>query len=144
MKLRIKNNRPADYGVEQVGGGYTFIPPGKTRVVDAANPSAIYAKEFLVVEAEDSEVTTPPKSLSAKVRGDGTGKALPPASDEKREAPPILDVDEALSAEVVTEQPSLRKAALDHDGKAGPGGSVKGFHSTAAKGARRRRKAPSK
>lgn len=30
---------------------------------------------------------------------------------------------------------------LDHDGKAGPGGSVKGYHSTAAKGARRKKAA---
>lgn len=35
--------------------------------------------------------------------------------------------------------PAPRLDPLDHDGKDGPGGSVKGFHSTAAKGARKRK-----
>jgi hypothetical protein len=118
MKLRIKNNRQAPYGVEIVGGGYEFIQPGKTKVVDAANPSALYGKDFLEVEAADSEVTAPPASLKAKA-----------------EKPAILDVEEVLKAEVVEEKPS----PLDHDGKNGKGGSVKGYHATAAKGARRRR-----
>lgn len=104
MKLRITNNRQGPYGVEKVGGGYEFIQPGKTRTVDAANPSALYGKDFLVVEATDSEVAPPPASLKAKAKRD----------------------------------------PLDHDGKEGRGGSVKGYHSTAAKGARRRRKAAKK
>lgn len=47
-------------------------------------------------------------------------KAEPAAPENKMEAAPA------------------NKAQLDHDGKDGAGGSVKGFHSTAAKGARRR------
>jgi hypothetical protein len=40
------------------------------------------------------------------------------------------------------DKPAKAKSGpLDHDGKDGNGGSVKGYHSTAAKGARRKRKA---
>lgn len=100
MKLRITNNRQAPYGVEQSGGGYAFIQPGKTRTVDVANPGPLYGKDFLDVEAMDSEVAAPPASLTAKAK----------------------------------------RSPLDHDGKDGPGGSLKGRASTAAKGARRRRR----
>lgn len=86
MKLRIKNNRPAPYGVEKVGGGYEFIQAGKTRVVDAANPSPLYDKEFLDVEAEDSEVEAMPAKLKAKA-----------------EKPIVPSVDEVLGAEVADE-----------------------------------------
>lgn len=118
-RLRITNNRRAPYGVETVDGTYDFIPPGKTRTVDAGDAGALYQKDFLVVEAEDSEVTAPPASLKAKARA------------------PVLDVEEVLEAEVVEQKPD----PLDHDSDGRRGGSRKGRASTAAKGAARRRKA---
>lgn len=104
MKLKVTNNRQAPYGIEQVGGGFIFVQPGDTRLVDAANPGPLYDKPFLYVEAADSEVTAPPSTIKAVAARVG-------------------------------------RDPLDHDGKDGPGGSLKGRASTAAKGARRRRKA---
>jgi hypothetical protein len=100
MKLRITNNRKAPHGVEQVSGSFFFIPPGKTRVVDAANPGPLYDREGLDVEAEDNQITAPSASMKARVLG----------------------VDEALTAKVVEKKPH----PLDRDGNGKKGGSRKG------------------
>lgn len=46
----------------------------------------------------------------------------------------------AKAIEKAVKAPPETRGPLDHDGKDGPGGSVKGYHSTAAKGARKRKK----
>lgn len=65
MRLKITNNRQGAYGVEQVGGGFVFIEPGATRTVDAVNPRTLYKKDFLDVEAAQSEVSAPPPTMKA-------------------------------------------------------------------------------
>lgn len=65
MKLRVTNEGQAPYGIEEVDGGFVFVKPGATRVVEAICPGPLYSKAFLAVEAEDSEVTAPPTSIKA-------------------------------------------------------------------------------
>lgn len=115
MKVRVTNNSEAPQGIEKAGGGYVFVAAGETRSLDAANPALLYRLSFLEVEALEAQVPDMPASLAEKV----TPKPAEPA-------------------------PQPRRNPFDHDGDGKPGGSRRGRSSTAAKGARRRRKAASK
>lgn len=128
-KVAIRNNRQAPYGVEKVGGGYVFVAPGKTRVVDAAHIPAIEADgvPFEIV----AELPAPPQSLVDKV------------AHEAR----LLETMREHGMDDVRTLPDggASPDPLDHDGDGRPGGSRKGAQSTRAKGARRqRRKAPTR
>lgn len=86
MKLTIKNNAKAPYGIEKVGGGYVFVPPGETRDVDAANPDAMYARSFLDVCAVDYKAGPIPARLAQQAAAldhdeNGAAGGSKPAAD---------------------------------------------------------------
>jgi hypothetical protein len=91
LKLTIKNNAKAPYGVEKVGGGYVFIPPGEERIVEAANPDAMYSRSFLDVCAVDYKAGPIPAKLAqqaAALDHDENGEAggSKPAADRGLDA----------------------------------------------------------
>lgn len=102
--------------------------------------------------ADDQAVTVTLHGASITIPRDGA------FHDVDKRFLPVLD-DSSVEYEIA---PARKKAGaggaaglggdaappspLDHDGRKGPGGSVKGYHATAAKGARRKaqKKSPAK
>lgn len=111
MRLRIKNNLKGPRGIEKAGGGFVFIAPGETRVVEVANPDALFGVEFLDVEIDGYQAGPIPADLAARFDHDGDGK---PGGSLPHDPPSLAGKNKAQLKSIARgEQVTIPRAATN-------------------------------